>query len=200
MSDKNKNENKQETLASTTSQQTTNTTTTIGSGTNTLNPNMQYGWVCPKCGKVNAPWKDSCNCHLNTPYTPPNTPTPTPFNPMPYWPQAPEVGDVPGWWQYGPSCTPIPCIITATDKTNISTSITNESKIPSGQVYRTSKDSPIYASSRPQTCRAKTCDVCDLLNHPELCGIERMYYSSKTDEFVNGIGGLKNSIDKKLGG
>lgn len=23
---------------------------------------IQYGWVCPKCGKVNAPWKDSCDC------------------------------------------------------------------------------------------------------------------------------------------
>ena len=29
---------------------------------------------------------------------------------MPSWPQAPEVGDVPGWWQYGPKCCkPIPC-------------------------------------------------------------------------------------------
>ena len=127
MSDKNKNENKQET-ASTTSQQTTNTTTTIGSGTITLNPNMQYGWVCPKCGKVNAPWKDSCNCHLNTPYTPPNTPTPTPFNPMPYWPQAPEVGDVPGWWQYGPKCgKPIPC----------GGSISSDDTVPKLQIYDT---------------------------------------------------------------
>ena len=23
---------------------------------------MQEGWICPKCGKVNAPWKDSCDC------------------------------------------------------------------------------------------------------------------------------------------
>lgn len=128
MSDKNKNENKQETLASTTSQQTTNTTTTIGSDTITLNPNMQYGWVCPKCGKVNAPWKDSCNCHLNTPYTPPNTPTPTPFNPMPSWPQAPEVGDAPGWWQYGPKCgEPIPC----------GGSISSDDTVPKLQIYDT---------------------------------------------------------------
>lgn len=24
--------------------------------------NMSYGWVCPVCGKVNAPWKESCDC------------------------------------------------------------------------------------------------------------------------------------------
>ena len=23
---------------------------------------MNEGWVCPKCGKVNAPWKESCDC------------------------------------------------------------------------------------------------------------------------------------------
>lgn len=23
---------------------------------------MQEGWVCPKCGTVNAPWKDKCDC------------------------------------------------------------------------------------------------------------------------------------------
>ena len=25
-----------------------------------------YGWVCPVCGKVNAPWVDACNCHKKT--------------------------------------------------------------------------------------------------------------------------------------
>ena len=132
-----KADGKRETSASTTTSQTADTTTTVGVGTN-----MQYGWVCPRCGKVNAPWKDSCNCYLNIPYAPPNTPVPNPFNPMPSWPQTPEIGDAPGWWQYGPSCTPIQCI-TATDKTNISTSITNNSKIPSGPIYRTLQDSKI---------------------------------------------------------
>lgn len=23
----------------------------------------QYGWVCPKCNKVHAPWVAGCNCH-----------------------------------------------------------------------------------------------------------------------------------------
>ena len=140
-----KTDGKQETLASTTTPpQTTATTATVGTVTAESNYNTQYGWVCPKCGKVNAPWKDSCNCYLNVPYMPPNTPSPAPFNPMPSWPQTPEIGDAPGWWQYGPSCTtPIPCVITATDKINFSTSVTNDSKIPSGPIYRTFQDSKI---------------------------------------------------------
>jgi hypothetical protein len=128
----NQNENKQETLASTTTSQTTATTETIGTGTIVSNSNMQYGWICPKCGKVNAPWKDSCNCYLNIPYTPPNTPAPTPFNPMPSWPQVPEVGDAPGWWQYGPKCgEPIPC----------GGSISSDDTVPVLQIYNTESTS-----------------------------------------------------------
>ena len=22
----------------------------------------QQGWICPKCGRVNAPWKSGCDC------------------------------------------------------------------------------------------------------------------------------------------
>lgn len=33
---------------------------------------LQQGWVCPKCGRVNAPWLPTCGCVLSqtsgTPY------------------------------------------------------------------------------------------------------------------------------------
>ena len=33
---------------------------------------MTYGWVCPVCGKVNAPWASQCTCNgkLQAPYGP----------------------------------------------------------------------------------------------------------------------------------
>lgn len=27
-----------------------------------LEINAQQGWICPKCGKVHAPWVPSCEC------------------------------------------------------------------------------------------------------------------------------------------
>lgn len=26
----------------------------------------QYGWICPRCGKVHAPWVSECDCSNNT--------------------------------------------------------------------------------------------------------------------------------------
>ena len=26
-------------------------------------PPTEYGWACPRCGRVNAPWKSTCDCH-----------------------------------------------------------------------------------------------------------------------------------------
>ena len=28
----------------------------------TINPPKQYGWVCPLCGRANAPWVSQCPC------------------------------------------------------------------------------------------------------------------------------------------
>ena len=37
-----------------------------------MEPIMAYGWVCPVCGKVNAPWASQCTCKgkLPVPYEP----------------------------------------------------------------------------------------------------------------------------------
>ena len=24
---------------------------------------MREGWICPRCGKANAPWRACCDCH-----------------------------------------------------------------------------------------------------------------------------------------
>ena len=29
-------------------------------------PSMEYGWACPRCGRINAPWKSTCDCSGNT--------------------------------------------------------------------------------------------------------------------------------------
>ena len=41
---------------------------------------VQYGWVCPKCGKVLAPYVSECNCYKKH-YT--NTTTITESSPLP---------------------------------------------------------------------------------------------------------------------
>ena len=37
-----------------------------------MEPIMTYGWVCPVCGKANAPWASQCTCKgkLPAPYEP----------------------------------------------------------------------------------------------------------------------------------
>lgn len=52
------------------------------------------GWICPKCGRANAPWKSSCDCSGNyIPYLPP-------YYPVPYYPpwQDPNITIT---WCYG---------------------------------------------------------------------------------------------------
>lgn len=40
----------------------TGTSTGTASYTYTINPPRQYGWVCPLCGRANAPWMSQCTC------------------------------------------------------------------------------------------------------------------------------------------
>ena len=43
----------------------TTSTGTTTSGSYTINmgePQKQYGWVCPLCGRANAPWLNQCPC------------------------------------------------------------------------------------------------------------------------------------------
>jgi len=42
------------------------------------------GWICPKCGRANAPWKSSCDCTYYVPYIPP-------YYLIPYHPSTPYV-------------------------------------------------------------------------------------------------------------
>lgn len=43
------------------------TTTTAKSYTlkSGASSHIEYGWVCPKCNRVNAPWKSTCDCFTN---------------------------------------------------------------------------------------------------------------------------------------
>ena len=44
--------------------QVENSTTTTGTSTTykVSSPPMEYGWACPRCGRINAPWKSTCDC------------------------------------------------------------------------------------------------------------------------------------------
>lgn len=38
------------------------TTGTSTSTTYRSTPPTEYGWACPRCGRINAPWKSQCDC------------------------------------------------------------------------------------------------------------------------------------------
>lgn len=67
---------------------TTSKTFTIGDSIKKEQPNIQYGWKCPSCGAIMAPWQNSCiNC-IGTQIT--ATPTITwhsTGDPAPWWHQ-----------------------------------------------------------------------------------------------------------------
>ena len=93
---------------------TSNTTKSYTASINTTESNnIQYGWVCPKCGRVNAPWKDHCDC---TEYG----------NDYKWW----------KWWEwpcypldypdYPWTDNPIPCDINGTTTSDVNSDLTTQ--------------------------------------------------------------------------
>ena len=39
------------------------TTGTSTSTTYRSSPPTEYGWACPRCGRINAPWRSQCDCN-----------------------------------------------------------------------------------------------------------------------------------------
>ena len=66
---------------------------TTGTSTSTTwkisSPPTEYGWACPRCGRINAPWKSSCDCSGNYWY--------------PIW-SNPSVPNTPVWWKDYVTC------------------------------------------------------------------------------------------------
>lgn len=49
------------------------------------------GWICPRCRKVNAPWKSSCDCSGNEYYWPVPYHPILPSYPQPVWIEPPII-------------------------------------------------------------------------------------------------------------
>ena len=64
-------------------------TFTIGDSIKKEQPNIQYGWKCPSCGAVMAPWQSSCIncCGSHEPYCRPNITWQSTGDPNPWWNQ-----------------------------------------------------------------------------------------------------------------
>ena len=59
-------------------------TSTSTSYTISSKPQAERGWECPRCGRINAPWKSQCDCPGNYYY--PNWYTPWDYK-EPWWKQ-----------------------------------------------------------------------------------------------------------------
>lgn len=97
---------------------TTDKITVNSNGTsNTQVPAIQYGWKCPSCGAIMAPWQSTCvNCRggSNIPY--PNYP-PVTYEPAPWWINPAYKWDI----TCGPSTTGSP--LKSSDITTAKTSV-----------------------------------------------------------------------------
>lgn len=65
----------------------TTTTTNTSSSKSYSEPSIASGWLCPRCGRINAPWVRQCDCSRNN-WTITWTSDP------PSW-----TGDRPDWWK-----------------------------------------------------------------------------------------------------
>ena len=65
---------------------TTDKITVNSNGTSNVQvPPVQYGWKCPSCGAVMAPWQNTCvNCHGGSGIQYPNFPQVT-YENAPWW-------------------------------------------------------------------------------------------------------------------
>jgi hypothetical protein len=59
---------------------------------NSVKATMPTGWVCPKCGRVNAPWVAACDCKAQIVFVPQPYPV---YMPRPYYPVNPDPYFVP---------------------------------------------------------------------------------------------------------
>lgn len=57
-------------------------TSTSTSYTISSKPSIEYGWACPRCGRINAPWKSQCDCSGN------------------YWYPSWEKSQYDEWWKH----------------------------------------------------------------------------------------------------
>lgn len=48
---------------------TTGTSTSTTWRTNPVPPPTEYGWACPRCNRINAPWVRQCDCGGNNYWT-----------------------------------------------------------------------------------------------------------------------------------